>query len=270
MTVGRLIMTIVLTTLAAACSGRTPTAPDPPRPVSTLPPAPPAEPPPPVEPPPPTPPPVVSRTRFLAFGDSITAGTTSPAVQRTMSAGPPVSYPYKLQSMLAARYAAQTITVYNEGLPLEEASDAVRRLPRVLRDTTPEVLILLHGVNDLTGPDVVPRTIGFMNTMVRDARLSGTTVFLCTLPPQRPGGMRAVDPAALASYNAALRTLAPAEGATLIDLARELDLSLIGVDGLHPTEAGNERMAQIFFAAIRAQFERTTSAGFIITAGSRR
>jgi lysophospholipase L1-like esterase len=187
-----------------------------------------------------------------------------------MGVGLPVSYPYKLQSMLSARYAAQAISVFNEGLPLEEASDAVRRLPLVLRDTMPEVLILLHGVNDLTGPQVVSRTIGFMNTMVRDARLSGVTVFLCTLPPQRPGGIRAGDPVATANYNAALRTLAPAEGATLIDLAREVDLSLIGVDGLHPTEAGNERMAQIFFAAIRAQFERPTSADFLIAPRSRR
>jgi lysophospholipase L1-like esterase len=269
---GRIILTLIVTALAAGCSGRTPTAPDPPPPpVATVPPSPPA---PPVEPPappaPPAPPPVTSRTRFLSFGDSITAGTTSPAVQRTMNAGPVVSYPYKLQSMLSARYTTQTITVYNEGLPLEEASDAVRRLPRVLRDTAPEVLILLHGVNDLTGPGVVSRTIGFMNTMVRDARLSGTTVFLCTLLPQRPGGSRAGDPVAIANYNAALRTLAPSEGATLVDLAREVDLSLIGVDGLHPTEAGNERMAQIFFAAIRAQFERPPTTALIVTPGSRK
>jgi lysophospholipase L1-like esterase len=181
-----------------------------------------------------------------------------------MNAGLAQSYPFKLQSLLSARYSSQTITVYNEGLPLEETSDAIRRLPGVLRTTAPEVVILLHGVNDLTGPSVVPRTLGFMNTMARDVRLAGAMVFLCTLLPQRPGGFRAGDPVATANYNAGLRALARAEGATLIDLDREMDLGLIGVDGLHPTEAGNERLAQIFFAAIRAQFERPLTTGLLI------
>ena len=213
------------------------------------------------------PPPTVTRTRFLAFGDSITAGTTSPAVLRGLSAGPPQSYPFNLQSLLSARFSSQAINVFNEGLPLEEASGGVRRLPVVLRNASPEVVILLHGANDLTGPTVVARTLGFLNTMTRDARFAGATVFLCTLPPQRPGGSRVNDPQTVANYNAGVRDLARDEGTTLVDLSRELDLSLIGVDGLHPTEAGYERMAQMFLAIIRSQFERAPTTTLLVSPG---
>jgi lysophospholipase L1-like esterase len=100
----------------------------------------------------------------LAFGDSITAGTTAPALTLSykMSAGLPQSYPFKLQALLRARYTAQTIELSNEGLPGEAAADGVRRLPGLLRALAPEVVILLHGVNDVTfqGLGGVARTAG--------------------------------------------------------------------------------------------------------------
>jgi len=40
--------------------------------------------------------------------------------------------------------------VFNEGLPGESAADGLSRLRGVLRATSPEVVILLHGVNDVT------------------------------------------------------------------------------------------------------------------------
>jgi len=251
-------LALVVAALVAGCSGRGPTAPDPQAPpTATPPPVPPAPPPP--APQPPAPPPTITRTRFLAFGDSVTAGTTSPAVTRALSAGLPQSYPFKLQSLLGARYTTQTVSVFNEGLPLEEAADGVRRLPGLLRSASPDVVILLEGANDLVSSSVVSRTLGYLNTMARDARFAGARVVLCTLPPQRPGGFRANDPTAVASYNAGIRDLARGEGAILVDLSREMDLGLIGVDGLHPTEAGYDRMAQIFFAMTRTQFERATT-----------
>jgi len=259
---GRFVLLIAFATLAASCGSHGPTAPDAPLPppVGTTP-VPPAEPPNPAQPPPPPPSPpeplpTLSRTRFLAFGDSITAGTISPALTRIMSAGLPESYPYKLQSVLRSRYTAQDINISNEGLAAERAEDGVRRLPGLLRTLSPEVVILLEGVNDLVSTSAVPRAVGFVNTMARDARFSGATVFLCTLPPQRPGGFRALNPTLVSSFNAGLRDIARGEGAVLVDFNTQVDLNLIGVDGLHPTETGYERMAQILFGLIRTQFER--------------
>ena len=77
------------------------------------------------EPPPPAPapPPVLSITRILAFGDSLTAGTTSPPLLvRSTGPGLPESYPFKLQALLAMRYTGQTIELFNEGQPGQRAT----------------------------------------------------------------------------------------------------------------------------------------------------
>ena len=201
------------------------------------------------------------RTRYLAFGDSITAGTTSPPLAlQVLGAGLAQSYPSQLQDLLARRYARQTISVENAGLPGEAAEDAVLRFPMVIRATNPEVVILLHGVNDVTflGPGGVSRVAGFLRTMIRQAREVTPDVMLCTLPPQREGALRAGNPNVIAAYNVALRELARAEAVILVDFARDFDLALIGADGLHPTEAGYRGMAQMLFEAIRDRFEART------------
>jgi lysophospholipase L1-like esterase len=99
------------------------------------------------------------------------------------------------------------------------------------------------------------RTAQYVNTMARDARFGGAQVILCTLLPQRTGGSRTADPAVVASFNDAIRDVARGEGAMLMDFARDFgDLSLIGADDLHPTEAGYARMAQMLFELIRSRF----------------
>lgn len=218
-------------------------------------PTPPTPPPPPV----PVPPaPRISRTRYLIFGDSLTAGTTSPSVARVLSAGLPQSYPYQFLERLQARYSDQTFVVENEGKPAETAAAGALRLPPILRSLAPEIVILLEGVNDITFLErgSVTQVAGYVNTMAHDARFAGAQVVICTLPPQRPGGLRAADPVLVSSYNQALRDVARGEAATLVDFANDFgDLSLIGSDGLHPTEAGYARMADILFETMRRTFE---------------
>src|SRR5688500_6070410 len=75
--------------------------------------------------------PRISRTRFLAFGDSFTAGeVTNPAASITGSISkqivvPTASYPAVLQSHLRTTYAnqASTISVANAGEPSERILD---------------------------------------------------------------------------------------------------------------------------------------------------
>jgi len=48
------------------------------------------------------------------------------------------------------------------------------------------------------------------------------------------------------------------EGAVFVDLYNALlpeASTVIGVDGLHPTEVGYKRIADVFFAAIQANLE---------------
>ena len=204
----------------------------------------------------------IAFTRFLAFGDSLTVGTTSPAVPGVMRAGPPQSYPFQLQALLAARYRDQTVVVENRGKLSERATEAGSRLRDTLRAVRPDMVILLHGANDIAGAGGVAgglAALAALQTMVHDVRLSGAGLILCTLLPQRAGPSRTADPIVLTAFNERVRDLARTEGAALADLAQEVEISLIGVDGLHPTEAGYVRMAEVIFTLLRDEFEEPPS-----------
>ncbi len=219
-----------------------------------------------------TPPvPRLSRTRFLAFGDSFTAGeVTVPTVAR-LSNGPndklivvpAAAYPTQLLSRLRARYTAQTavIEVTNAGLPGEWAEDGMIRLPRLLSASRPEAVLLLHGNNELAalGTLGVQRAWRAIDTMAKEVRNRGGRLFLATLPPPRASGSLALPATLVQSLNALIRTTARGEGAVLVDLYDALASDVnryIGIDGVHPTEAGYARIADTFFAAIRADLER--------------
>jgi len=85
----------------------------------------------------------------------------------------------------------------------------------------------------------------------------GIPVILATLPAQRlPKGLAAN---LLPRYNAGLKTMASKKGATIVDINALLSPSLIGQDGLHPSEPGYQRMAEIFLDAIKQQYEVSPS-----------
>jgi lysophospholipase L1-like esterase len=70
---------------------------------------------------------------ILAFGDSLTKGTGGTVNK---------SYPNILQTTLG-------ITVINEGIPGETSSKGLQRLDKTLKLTTPSLVILCHGGNDI-------------------------------------------------------------------------------------------------------------------------
>ena len=69
---------------------------------------------------------VLSRTKFLAFGDSITAGVVRLAPLMWLER--PDAYPGKLEQILRTRYPALDIFVLNEGFSGEEARDGVKQV----------------------------------------------------------------------------------------------------------------------------------------------
>lgn len=210
--------------------------------------------------------PRLSRTRFLAFGDSMTAGEVSlPRVTGAQHGAitpsvvtPAVSYPTVLGVSLARRYALQAVTVVNAGQPGQWAADAVPRFLAALSTNQPEVVLLLMGTNDLNTTSTTNAGVAALDRMAKEARGRGARVFLATLPPSLPGGPRTPPLQLQLTFNAGVRSLAAGEGAVLVDLnalmAAEAQ-TWIGSDGLHPTEAGYARMAELFFDAIRANLE---------------
>jgi lysophospholipase L1-like esterase len=199
-------------------------------------------------------------TRFLAFGDSLTEGQSASVASRPMLLAPVASYPALLERELRAVYVAQNVRVLNEGRSGEWAQDGLYRLAGVLRSTEPGAVLLLEGANDLgaLGTRVMQPTLDALDYMVQLGRQQRATVYLATLPPQRPGGVRADAAALVPVFNEALRRIARNRGAVLVDLeaAFGTDYSLLSEDGLHPNPAGYQVMAQAFLAAIRATLEQ--------------
>ncbi len=202
-------------------------------------------------------------TRILAFGDSMTEGTTSaPLPAAALTAGKPESYPYKLQTRMTEIYTSQTVAVLNGGSAGRQATTDGTRFDAALSEAKPELVLLLEGANDLNTPGAsVNATVNAMEDMVRNAQNRGAFVMLATLPPERTGpGSKAANPAFLTRYNDELRKMAAKKGAQLVDVNAHFPLDLIGQDGLHPTEAGYQRLAEIFFDAIKAKYETPSTA----------
>ena len=87
---------------------------------------------------------------------------------------------------------------------------------------------------------------------------AGARVFIATPVPGRPGGNRTIDPFLLLDYAGRMRNVAATEGAVLVDLYALMQpdvVRYIGVDGLHPNEAGYTRIAELFFEAIQRELE---------------
>lgn len=203
----------------------------------------------------------VSLGRYVAFGDSITEGKTS---DPALIPSPPASYPFKLEAMLIGQYVAQRgeIAVLDEGIGGERSYEGLARLPGVLSADAPQVLLLMEGANDLNFPGSVsdvPSVVENLRRMVVMARARGVVVMVGTLLPQRSGGTsKASNPGVVPVVNAQIRQMVAREGVILVDLYQGFGSSpdpWIGADGLHPTEAGQTRVATIFFEAIRANFE---------------
>ena len=212
----------------------------------------------------------LSKTRFLAFGDSITAGEVTFPIGTTALGAPSfklvlvpsAAYPTILAKTLQATYKAQEdlITVANYGVGGEKAAVARDRFIAALPVVRPDAVLIMMGSNDIPlGEDgAASLAAREVQTMAAEARNRGMRVFIATLPPPRPGGNRAVRQVLLDDYNNRMRDVARREGAVLVEIYQALLTNVntyIGVDGLHPTEAGYAKIAETFFNSIRANLE---------------
>ena len=237
-----------------------------------------------------TPPaPTLRFTRFMAFGDSITAGEVGDSVlppgvtareilaRLRTARGRPIpgtsnavqplnAYPAQLHNLLTSAYAPQLISVANEGLSGERASEGVSRLTASLLAGQPEVLMLFEGFNDIDDtPNNVASIAADLRSMALNAQGRGVEVLLATLTPvtdareESNPGTRAT----IIALNTEIRGMAAALGlGGVVDLYAALDgvPGTIGADGFHPTVTGYRRMATFFFAEIVSRYDITTRA----------
>ena len=212
----------------------------------------------------------ISRTNYFAFGDSFTAGEVTNPVQSstaraplatTLVLVPSASYPAVLQSRLQSAYPAQAsdINVVNAGEPGERILDGVLRFEDAYAAAgRPSVVLLMEGANGLpqVGPDI---STGLMRIMVQTAKNGLSRVFVGSMIPQVAGRPRGNTPVSeLLAYNNTLQLMCTQEGVVYVDLYNPMlsdAATLIGSDGLHPTEAGYRRIAELFFTSIRNDLE---------------
>jgi lysophospholipase L1-like esterase len=211
----------------------------------------------------------LQRVRFMAFGDSVTAGevtfpgsTAGGPTSGKQVVVPSAAYPTVLQRLLQTRYSFQvdSIVVSNQGLGGEKTVNARNRYFQAVAAVRPDVLLLWHGHNDIPGglDGAASAAASEMRIMAIDARARGIRVFIATPLPGRPGGNRTIADFFLIDYANRMRDLAAREGAVLVDMYNLLKPDVtryIGVDGLHPNEAGYTRIAELWMQAIRDALE---------------
>lgn len=220
--------------------------------------------------------PRISKTSFLAFGDSITYGRCYASPQEC------APYTIRLRELLAERYARQTFVVTNVGIPGEIASDDIAdplgrlagqdRIASEISRYAPEVVLLMEGANDLLNASdrptfAVDAAAIALDRMVQLAQQAGKTVFLATVSPMRypapPGttNRNAAGPL-VPLLNERIRTIALQRGAVLVDIHAAMNADLAGTistDNLHPTELGIRVMADTFYASVRTALDVTPS-----------
>ncbi len=164
----------------------------------------------------------------LAFGDSLTHGTGARAE---------ASYPAVLQELIGRR-------VLRAGVPGEVTAEGLTRLPGVLQDGAPDLLVLIHGGNDLLQRRAREDTVANLRAMVRLARKRGVAVVLLGVPnlgliPGRSAGF----------YEELAEELeVPYDGEALPAILKQPNLKS---DAIHPNAQGYRKLAEAVAGLLR-------------------
>jgi len=156
----------------------------------------------------------------VAFGDSITYG---------IGAGPQESYPAVLEQIIGRR-------VVNAGISGEVTAEGLSRLPQILEQEKPALLILCHGGNDYLRRLGREKTADNIREMIRLAKQNGAAVVLIAVP----GLSFSVSPEPLYK-DIAKEFKIPLEEKTLSDVLSDNSLKS---DLIHPNAAGYRRLAE--------------------------
>jgi acyl-CoA thioesterase-1 len=164
--------------------------------------------------------PLPADAMLLAFGDSLTYGT---------GANDEESYPAQLARLTGRR-------VVREGVPGEVSEAGLSRLPAVLEEHRPRLLLLCHGGNDFLRRLPEEKTAANVRAMIRLAKDRGIDVLLIGTPGI---GFTLTPPEFYAGIAKEFRI--PYEGDALTKILRNGELKS---DQVHPNAKGYRMMAE--------------------------
>jgi acyl-CoA thioesterase I len=165
---------------------------------------------------------------ILAFGDSLTYGTG-------------VSDKKDYPSILAE---LTHLEVINEGVPGEISSDGLQRLPALLDKYKPQLLILIHGGNDILKQITEQETASNLDSMLAEAKSRNIAVVMMGVPKPGLWLMKSAEVyQAIAKRNEVLIDLDTLP-ATLGDNDLKSDM-------VHPNDAGYRQMATNLFNLLK-------------------
>lgn len=157
---------------------------------------------------------------ILAFGDSLTRGTGAASGQ---------GYPEQLAALTGRE-------VINRGVPGETSAQGLARLPGVLDEVQPELLLLCHGGNDILRTLSMVQMQSNLQQMIDLARERDIQVVLIGVPKR----------SLLLREEPIYRQLAEKNALPLLDdvVADVLGESELRSDRVHPNSAGYRQMAE--------------------------
>ena len=180
---------------------------------------------------------VASKPRIVILGDSLTAG---------LGLAPEEAYPALLQKRLDS--SGLKYEVVNAGVSGDTSAGGLRRVDWVLEGDVKILVVALGGNDALRGLPVEQLRDNLM-TITDRAKARGIKVILAGMeaPPN-------FGPAYTAAFRQTYRDVARQQGAVLVPFLLDGVAGLPEMnqgDGIHPTAAGAEKVAETVWSALR-------------------
>jgi len=190
----------------------------------------------------------------VALGDSLTAG------YRTLdpyAIDPRVPYPAQLMTLINGRLKGQTqALVINAGVNGDDTNGMLRRFRQSVAIEKPEIVVIWGGINDLGAANDPEQVMENLTKLYDLCGETGATPVTCTLTPTRLTSTK------IRRLNELIRAYASEKGLVLVDLFYglvDMEDNLrqeYSDDGVHLTQEGYKRIAEIVLGAIAPLIER--------------
>jgi lysophospholipase L1-like esterase len=171
---------------------------------------------------------------IMAFGDSLTFGTGADKTQ---------SYPSVLAQL-------SSHTVINAGVAGEISADGLKRLPALLDEQQPQLLILIHGGNDILRNLPREQTAANLTQMIAEAKKRNIKVVMLGVPTFglfSVVGLSGLESAELYKQVAeAEKVPSDLKSLPAIIVKRELKS-----DEVHPNAQGYQRLGEAVFKLLQ-------------------